>query len=544
MAVAMINNIDVNVLRREFQNTLSTLLLNNNTFILGMIIKAARVIASPDEPTLSTDGKTLRINPDFFLKATPQERIFLLAHEALHVARMDPVRFANYAKVKGYSPELQVIYNLVADAKINSELQNEIKVNVPKGGVTCDELAQFGISVDECVEKSTEELVDKILQNAQAIKVSLPIKDISIPQQQEQQSSEQQASGSQGQQQQQEQGEGQEQQKQGQGEQGQQNQQQNQRQGQQQNQGQTQTTGHQSAGQCIMGKQPGQGQGHGQKKQAAKGNSSQGQQGRGYKESPSGSGQQKGGETGETQQSQSGNTPNGNEIVLNEGDKDLQKANEKELRNKIVQIIYTASIVKNIGSLPGWAKRLVDELTREKIDWRRILAKYLHGAINVRRKLTRENRKNPDLIGKEILGKARIVVIVDTSGSIGEKELRQFISEVRAMTPYSEKIVVIPFDTQPYGEYVVRTREDVKHIQLTGGGGTMIGSTLELVDKKYDNKVDAIVILSDWLIGDLTDQKVTALLRKYARKIIAVTTSAEPPKYLPNRLKIEELAKR
>ena len=214
-------------------------------------------------------------------------------------------------------------------------------------------------------------------------------------------------------------------------------------------------------------------------------------------------------------------------------------AGEKELRNKIVQIIYTASIVKGIGNMPGWAKRLVDELTREKIDWRRILAKYLHGAINVRRKLTRENRKNPDLVGKEILGKARVIVVVDTSGSIGEEELRQFVSEVRAMAPYSEKIVVIPFDTQPYGEYVVRTKEDIKRIQLTGGGGTLIGSTLELVDKKYGNRADAIVILSDWLIGDLNDQKVAALLRKYARKIIAVTTSADPPKYLPNRLKIE-----
>ena len=478
------SNIDVNVLRREFQNALSTLLLNNSTFILGMVIKATKVIATNSEPTLSTDGKTLRINPSFFLGASPQERVFLLAHEAMHIARMDPVRFKNYIEKKGISASnVQVLYNIVADAKINTELQSEIKVNVPKGGVTCDELAQFGISAEECVQKSTEELVDKILQNAQTTKVSLPIMDITIPQGSESQ----QSSKSQGQDRQ---------------SQGQQD---------QQNQGQSQATG-----QCSTGSQQGQ--------------QSQGQ----------GVGGSQGAQDAQSQptQSRQGSGRQGQEVVLNEGDKELLNAGEKELKNKIVQIIYTASIVKGIGNMPNWAKRIIDELTKEKVDWRRILAKYLHGALAVRRKLTRENRKNPDLIGKEVLGKARIVVLIDTSGSIGEEELRQFVSEVRAMVPYGEKIVVIPFDVVPHGEFIVRTREDVRHITLTGGGGTEIGSTLELVDKKY-NRADAIVILSDWLIGDLDSKRVVVLLRKYARKIIAVTTSADPPKYLPNRLKIE-----
>lgn len=43
-------------------------------------------------PTACTDGRSLRINPDFFASLTPTQSIFLLAHVTLHIAHLHHVR--------------------------------------------------------------------------------------------------------------------------------------------------------------------------------------------------------------------------------------------------------------------------------------------------------------------------------------------------------------------------------------------------------------------------------------------------------------------
>lgn len=65
--------------------------------------------------TAGTDGTKLIISPSFFLGLTEGERIFLLAHETLHVAYLHCLRRGNRDKR---------LYNTAADYVINSELKS------------------------------------------------------------------------------------------------------------------------------------------------------------------------------------------------------------------------------------------------------------------------------------------------------------------------------------------------------------------------------------------------------------------------------------
>lgn len=45
--------------------------------------------------TAATDGSSIRINPEFFMRLSPDERIFLLVHEAMHVALLHMTRLGD-----------------------------------------------------------------------------------------------------------------------------------------------------------------------------------------------------------------------------------------------------------------------------------------------------------------------------------------------------------------------------------------------------------------------------------------------------------------
>jgi len=229
---------------------------------------------------------------------------------------------------------------------------------------------------------------------------------------------------------------------------------------------------------------------------------------------------------------------------LNEGDEsDNGKKNPEEIERQIQRkLMESAMVAKQIGKLPAELERLVEEIAKPKIHWRRLIRSALTKGLgkSVKRTWSRPSRKIPNSYpGKETLKMGKIVVLVDTSGSIGQKELQQFVGEVYGIAKEVAEVVVIPWDAQAYSPIVMKSHRDIERVRvgLKGGGGTVIRPALELVDREYSD-AEQVVILSDWWIGDLNSPETERLLKKYAERIIAVTTSAEPPSYLPTRIKI------
>lgn len=75
-------------------------------------------------PTACTNGYNIRFNPDFFLRQSPEERLFLLLHETCHVC------YQHMARLQERDPQK---WNSAADHVINLQLL-EWGFRMPQGG--------------------------------------------------------------------------------------------------------------------------------------------------------------------------------------------------------------------------------------------------------------------------------------------------------------------------------------------------------------------------------------------------------------------------
>jgi predicted metal-dependent peptidase len=109
----------------------------------------------------------------------------------------------------------------------------------------------------------------------------------------------------------------------------------------------------------------------------------------------------------------------------------------------------------------------------------------------------------PSMIGESI---GKIVVGIDTSGSIGDKELNEFLSEVVAIcddvSPSS--IELLYWDTEVAGHETYNQGDYKALVQSTkpaGGGGTHVGCVNQYIkDKRIEP--EAIIILTDGYVED------------------------------------------
>ncbi|MEM2291536.1 MAG: VWA-like domain-containing protein, partial [Candidatus Korarchaeum sp.] len=185
-------------------------------------------------------------------------------------------------------------------------------------------------------------------------------------------------------------------------------------------------------------------------------------------------------------------------VLINEGDPDLRQADQREIGHVIREIINRAATLERMaGRGPGLARRVLGELHEPKLPWRLLLEEELSRGAGrrVRRTLMRPSRKRGEPPGKGTLSLDNVVVRVDTSGSISEKEITDFISEVRGIVREKARVIVIPWDSVVYEPIVIRSSHDIEKVKanLRGLGGTEILPALELVDEKFGN-VSAIVI--------------------------------------------------
>lgn len=89
------------------------LMTHRNTMFLSTVCCSLETQVTTDVPYAATNGKVIKINPDKFMELTEQERVFLLAHETLHVVYMHMTRRGDR------DPRM---FNAAADYVINGEL--------------------------------------------------------------------------------------------------------------------------------------------------------------------------------------------------------------------------------------------------------------------------------------------------------------------------------------------------------------------------------------------------------------------------------------
>jgi predicted metal-dependent peptidase len=152
----------------------------------------------------------------------------------------------------------------------------------------------------------------------------------------------------------------------------------------------------------------------------------------------------------------------------------------KKIRDEIKEGMLQASQAAGAGNTPGEVQRMIRELTEPKMNWREILQQQIQSTIKNDFTFQRPNRKGwhtgAILPGQNFDETIDIAVALDMSGSIGNAQARDFLSEIKGiMEQYKDyNIKVWCFDTQVYNEqdFTADGGEDLLDYEIFGGGGT------------------------------------------------------------------------
>lgn len=150
------------------------------------------------------------------------------------------------------------------------------------------------------------------------------------------------------------------------------------------------------------------------------------------------------------------------------------------------------------GLMPAYFLEQVKRINDPpKISWQRLLKKYVGTiAAGKRKTKTKLNRRQPnryDLSGEMNDKMLKIVVAIDTSGSVTAHEIAQIFNEIFAiLAKRSYCITVIECDSEIQRIYLVRKPSDVK-LDVAGRGGTAFTPVIEHInsDRYYR---DALLI--------------------------------------------------
>jgi len=156
--------------------------------------------------------------------------------------------------------------------------------------------------------------------------------------------------------------------------------------------------------------------------------------------------------------------------------RDQMEQEEQELKASIVQAAHMA---KEQGKLPAGVERLIDEMTETKVPWRDVLARFVTEIARNDYSWRMPNRRYlsqgiylPELRNEEL---GKVVLMVDTSGSIGKEDMEMMAGEMSGLLQEYEEdaeLLVIYCDAAVAGTQTI-TVDDVP-VKLTpaGGGGT------------------------------------------------------------------------
>jgi predicted metal-dependent peptidase len=98
------------------------------------------------------------------------------------------------------------------------------------------------------------------------------------------------------------------------------------------------------------------------------------------------------------------------------------------------RLAAAAQAARQAGKLSNSMMRLVDDLLAPKLPWRALLARYMMNAARDDYSFQRTSRREGEAMMPRLYSQSvRVVVVMDTSGSISEDELREFLSEVDAL---------------------------------------------------------------------------------------------------------------
>jgi len=192
----------------------------------------------------------------------------------------------------------------------------------------------------------------------------------------------------------------------------------------------------------------------------------------------------------------------GFEDAKDEYGKSLSKAEREHEEAKVaIAIQQAAQAAKAQGKLPSSLERLVNELVHPILDWREILRTFIDHTARNDYSWIHPNRRH---IASGIYlpsfrsnGLKPLVLAVDTSGSIGQRELNQFQAELNdILQSYPSTVNVVYCDSQISGTHTFTPDEYPVELKAVGLGGTDLRPPFEWAVKNVPD-AGCIIYLTD-----------------------------------------------
>ena len=187
-----------------------------------------------------------------------------------------------------------------------------------------------------------------------------------------------------------------------------------------------------------------------------------------------------------------------------DGQPKYSKEELKQIRDEIREATMQPAQAAGAGNTPASVQRMIKELTEPKMNWREILRQQIQSTIKNDFSFMRPNRKgwhmNAILPGQQFQETIDICVAIDMSGSIGDDQAKDFLTEIKGiMQEYKDfKIKLWCFDTKVYNEaeYDGYSIDEFDYYEPMGGGGTEFDANWEYM-KAHDIQPKKFIMFTD-----------------------------------------------
>ena len=210
----------------------------------------------------------------------------------------------------------------------------------------------------------------------------------------------------------------------------------------------------------------------------------------------------------------------------------LSEEEKRQIKDEIKEAVLGAAQACGAGNLPAGVKRMLKDMTEPKMNWRELLQQQIESTIKADYTWMRPSRRawhlDAILPGQNVADMIDICISVDLSGSISDKQCKEFFSEIHGIMQMYDayKIQVWTFDTQVYNPatFTQDNADDLLNYVPQGGGGTTFEANWEFM-KENDIVPKKFIMFTDgypcggWGDPDYTDTVF----------IIHGSTSIEPP---------------
>ena len=224
-----------------------------------------------------------------------------------------------------------------------------------------------------------------------------------------------------------------------------------------------------------------------------------------------------------------------------EGDEDkdgkgrpkLSAADKQKIRDEIKEAVLAAAQASDgAGNLPAGVKRIIQDMTEPKMNWRELLRMQLETTIKSDFTWMRASRRGwhmdavmPGMKNDEMID---IAISIDASGSMSEKILKDILSETAGIMEQfpAYRIHVLSFDTEVYNpqQYDSENLDDITEYEIQGGGGTDFDCVFKYFKENEIEPKRHIMFTDGYPFGSWGDENYCDTVF-----ILHGTTSIEPP---------------